>query len=257
MAADATRVYVAPHYDDVALSCGGQVAADARTAAPTIVTVFAGQATQLHGAFARFQHARWGFDDDDAVAQRRAEDACAALALGASVRVRWLEELDAIYRNPAYDSDSALFGRRLASDGGVVQRVVAALAALSAHEFIVPLGVGNHVDHQLAFRAGQALAADGHAVWAYADLPYALNSAAVEQRLACGGVGPARLLTLDDEAWERKLRAIECYASQLPVLFRSHGDPRAALTVQARSLGDGQPAEALWPVLPGADPWSS
>ena len=54
-------------------------------------------------------------------------------------------------------------------------------------------------------------------------------------------------------------RPCEMVAS-LPVLGRKHVDelrPRAALTVQARALGDGQPAEALWPVLPGADPWSS
>jgi LmbE family N-acetylglucosaminyl deacetylase len=252
---DAARVYVAPHYDDVALSCGGQVALDARTVSPQIVTVFAGQPQTVAGAYARMQHERWGFGED-AVLRRREEDACAACALGAAVRTLWLDELDAIYRNPAYDSGRALFGRPLPDDALVIPRVVAALEALDSAEFVVPLGVGNHVDHQLVFHAGQALARSGLTVWAYADLPYALDEAALAQRLARGGVGARRFVRLDDASWERKLAAISCYASQLPVLFRRHGDYRAALTAQALSVGGDQPGEALWRVLPTGDPWA-
>jgi LmbE family N-acetylglucosaminyl deacetylase len=257
VANEAARLYIAPHYDDVALSAGGQVALDARTSSPTIVTVFAAQSTAPSGEFARFQHARWGFDDSNAVARRQAEDACAARALGATVRTLWLDELDAIYRDPAYDSDAALFGRARQGDAAVVPRVVAALTVLHASACFVPLGVGNHVDHQLAFRVGQALAQGGHVVWAYADLPYALDDAALTRRLALGGVGALHLVTLDADAWARKLRAVACYASQLPVLFREQGDPAAALTLHARALGGGVPVEALWRVEPGADPWAS
>src|SRR4051794_35360271 len=92
------RVYVAPHYDDVALSCGGTVAMDARTGAPLIVTVFAGQPDGSLSAFAHLQHAQWGVSEAEVIAQRRREDACAAAALGASVATRWLDFLDAIYR---------------------------------------------------------------------------------------------------------------------------------------------------------------
>ena len=251
-ARDAARVYVAPHYDDVALSCGGQVALDARTSSPRIVTVFAAQPIADVGDFARVQHARWGFDVD-AVAHRRAEDACAARALGAAVRTVWLDELDAIYRNPAYDSDRALFGRLLGDDAEVVPRVVAALEALGADEFVVPLAVGNHVDHQLVFLAGQALAQAGQTVWAYADMPYALDAGALVRRLARGGVGERRVEPFDDASWERKLAAIECYASQLPVLFRGDRDFRAEFMAHAIATGDGVPAEALWRVSPGGD----
>jgi hypothetical protein len=142
----------------------------------------------------------------------------------------------------------------LAQDAATVPRVVAALAALGADEFVVPLGVGNHVDHQLVFRAGQALARAGLAVSAYEDLPYALDAAALARRLSLGGVGERCVVALDDASWECKMTAIECYASQLPVLFRGNRDYRAEFRAHAVALGDGVPAEALWHVLPDGDP---
>lgn len=258
--AEASLVFVAPHYDDVALSCGGQVAFAARGSTPLIATVFAAAPRGGLGAFAAFQHERWGFAATHAVAARRAEDACAADALGGAVRTAWLDELDAIYRDPAYDSDAALFGRVLDGDVPVVARVADSLAALlgphPASVCYVPLGVGDHVDHQLAFRAGQMLAGRGRAVWAYADIPYALDAAVLVRRLARGGVAERRVVALDADAWRRKLAAIDCYASQLPVIFRDHGAPRAALEAQARVIGGGALAEAVWRVIDGADPWS-
>ncbi len=244
-------VFVAPHPDDVALSCGGTVALAARTGAPAIVTLFAGQPTGDLSAFAEFQHERWGIDAAAVAAARRAEDEAAARALGESVAQTWLDHLDAIYRQPAYSSDDALFGRLLDEDLALIDVLVADLAALGAAEYVVPLAAGNHVDHQLAFRAGRRLAARGASVWAYADVPYVIDNArAVTDRFARGTVREARVVYLDDDAFERKCNAVECYPSQLPVLFRDLGDPRAALDRYARATGGGNRAEVSWRVLP-------
>ena len=242
-------IYVAPHYDDVALSCGGQVALAARTAHVVIATVFAGQPRGTTSAFVRFQHERWGVGQD-AVSARRAEDLAAAQALGATVDAVWLDELDAIYRNAAYDSDLALFGAPHADDEQLVERIAGQLAELGDAPLHVPLAVGMHVDHQLVLQAGRRLAESGREVWAYADLPYALDAAAVADRLAMVDAGPRHLVALDAEAWIRKLNAIACYTSQLPVLFRGYSDYRAALEAQARELGAGELSEALWRVQP-------
>jgi LmbE family N-acetylglucosaminyl deacetylase len=243
-------VYVAPHPDDVALSCGGSVAIAARTESPLIVTTFAGQPGDNVTDFARQQHAQWGVTADSVSARRRAEDACAAAALGTSVRTSWLDGLDAIYRETAYDSDEALFGRLLPADLERIDGLVEALAAFDAREYVVPLGVGNHVDHQLVFRAGRRLAAHGAEVWSYADVPYVLDSRRLDSRLATGTVREARVTAIDDEAFERKCRAVECYTSQLPVIFRDHGNVRTVLDAYARGVGGGQRAEVCWRVMP-------
>lgn len=242
-------IYVAPHPDDVALSCGGAVAIAARTSAPVIVTVFAGQPGDEVPAFAQQQHEWWGLDAEDVATTRRAEDECAAHALGETVQPRWLDFLDAIYRNPAYDSDDTLFGRLQDADLPRIDEIVQQLAALDGDEYVLPLGAGNHVDHQLVFRAGRRLARLGASVWAYADVPYAFNPRALTSRLATGAAREVRLTYLDDDAFERKCAAIDCYASQIPVIFRDHGDHREALDRYHRRVGGVRRAEVVWRVV--------
>lgn len=224
----------------------------ARSSAPLIVTVFAGEPLGGASEFAAFQHERWGLNAETVTQVRRDEDLCAALALGASVRTVWLEFLDAIYRDERYSSDNQLFSRIL-DDECLVEEVAASLATLDGDEYVVPLGIGNHVDHQITFQAGQRLASEGASVWAYADVPYALSSG-IEvnpSHLECDT--DPRLVTLDDEAQARRWDAIECYASQLPVIFRHLGDPRVALEAFGVRVGHGAVAEAFWRVLPRAD----
>lgn len=244
------RLYVAPHSDDVALSCGGAVATEARQQPVRIVTVFAGQPASAHGDFVQMQHNRWGIDPDDVAERRRGEDRCAAVALGSTVDPLWLDELDAIYRDPRYDSDAMLFGKILDDDMPAIDRVANLLAALEPDELVVPLAIGHHVDHQITLRAARRIAARGVDVWAYADLPYALDERAHTGRLASGVAREVRLIRLDDDAFERKCRAIDCYRSQLPVIFRDWGDHRAALDRYHRWIGGGERAEAQWRIVP-------
>jgi LmbE family N-acetylglucosaminyl deacetylase len=243
-------VYIAPHPDDVALSCGGAVAIAARAMSPLILTVFAGQPEGPLTRFASEMHEQWALSPRSVAGQRREEDRCAAAALGAGVRTEWLDELDAIYRNPAYRSDEALFGRLLEDDYPVIDRLVETFASYDGIEYFVPLAVGNHVDHQLVFRAGRRLAARGAVVWAYADVPYALDTRRLTPRLAAGTVREVRLTWLDDDAFERKCAAIGCYTSQLGVIFRDHGDFRGAIDRYHRAVGGGAWAEVCWRVLP-------
>lgn len=244
-AALADPLFVAPHYDDVALSCGGLVALAARAANPRIVTVFGGEPDHSDNPFAHFQHQRWGLAGDEVIAARRTEDACAAAALGASVRTHWLKHLDAIYRNPAYDSDEALFGSILDTDSALPARIAADLAALAPTELYVPLAFGNHVDHQLTLAAGELLAAEGFPVWGYLDTPYVV-ALSLEDIAAATSSLERRVVPLDADTYRRRIAAVTCYASQLPVLFRDLGAPEAVLRDHLLRLGEGRPAEVVY-----------
>src|SRR5579883_373196 len=117
-------LFVSPHFDDVALSCGGTVAREARDGRALVVTVFAGEPADTLTSFAEFQHRRWGALDD-AVATRRREDRAAMEALGADYH--WLDFPDAIYRGDLYRSDEDLFGSVKAPDEPLQQTIAAAL----------------------------------------------------------------------------------------------------------------------------------
>jgi len=123
-------VYLSPHLDDVAFSCGGAVHEDARAGRePLVVTVCAAAPAPgaALSAFCREIHAAMGLGAD-AVAVRREEDCAALRLLGA--RGHWLDVPDAIYRRDPhrgaclYASDEALVGPLAAADLALVGQVV-------------------------------------------------------------------------------------------------------------------------------------
>lgn len=238
---------MAPHYDDFALSCGGAVASYAAVDDVWVVTVFGGVPDGQLSRFARDMHASWGVGEAEVVAARRREDVCAQRALG-PLQAVWLDFLDAIYRDHGYDSDDALFGDVLADDHAVISQLTEQLREFGADVYYVPLGVGNHVDHQLVHQAGRRLAEQGCNVWAYPDLPYALDEATYGSKRAVTMGVEATLIEVSEAAFERKWAAISCYASQLPVIFRGMADPRAAFERYHRRVGNGRLAEQVWRV---------
>ena len=174
-------LFLQPHYDDVALSCGATVAAWAAAGSqPRMVTVFASELVEgMVGEFAERKHSRWNVSDLDAVpATRRSEDERAAAALGCSVR--WLGLPDAIYRGDRYTSDASLYGAPHPEELPLADHLAEELLRLPewrpGSDVFVSLGVGDHVDHQLVFEAGRRLAQRGVRVWAYEDLPYGIHT---------------------------------------------------------------------------------
>jgi len=258
--------FVSPHYDDIALSCGGTVARLAAAGfAPEIVVVFGDQpdpAVPL-SPFATQMHDGWGLGAADAIAARRREEAVAAALLGATSRV--LPFLDAIYRGDAYTGDDVLFAPPPPHEAGLPSRVAAALASdeapTPAVRWYAPLAVGDHADHRHVFAAASALAGAGWDVWFYEDLPYAINPGSVERRLeeiaAAVALEPAATVAVG-EVWETKLEAVLAYPSQLATIFRyvgtgadREGIDRAMRGYAARA-GAGRLGERFWR-LAGSD----
>lgn len=251
-------LFIQPHYDDVPLSCGGAVALMAdQGSKPHMITVFASELVdEMVGEFAAWKHSRWKVTDAEQVlAVRRGEDAQAARVLGCSVR--WLGLPDAIYRAGRYNSDSELFGVLQDEEVELAEHLADEIRHLPEWDedarVFVPLGAGNHVDHQLVFEAGRRLASRRVKVYAYEDCPYAIHSpGGVSARLALLGDAVGEPFTVPIGAMlERRLESIACYRTQVPVIFRFTSDFREAVGNFARATGGGLgPAERFWPVKP-------
>ncbi len=259
--ATARAMFLSPHYDDVVLSCGGTVALLAdQGCEPIVVTVFAGEVPdEIITDFAKWKHSRWGVTGvEENVLRRQEEDRDAVGVLGA--RAHWLGYPDAIYRGDRYLSDPSLFGTPQAVETGLVMLIADEIRSLPEWDdngtVFVPLGIGEHVDHQIMFAVGRLLAERGARVLAYEDCPYAIHTpAGVDRRLGEveGGIGPPMPVAIGTTL-ERRIEAIFAYRSQVPVIFRFTPDVPGAISDFARKIGGPLgPAERFWPVLGAAE----
>lgn len=152
-AGDYRHVYFSPHLDDVVLSCAGRIARQTGAGHRVlVVTIFAGAARPAAARPAR--SAAWAPFRD--VAARRREDRSALAALAADHR--WLDYPDAIQRHRRYASLAAITRPRARREAPLQARVAASIAQVSrqhpAATLYFPLGIGNHVDHQLVSAVG-------------------------------------------------------------------------------------------------------
>jgi LmbE family N-acetylglucosaminyl deacetylase len=245
------RIYLAPHLDDAALSCGGAIAQHTAAGGRALVVTLCTAAPPPAGPFSSFAeevHAEWGLAPDQVVRARLAEDDLALARLGADTYRASC--LDAIYRVPAaYNSRTTLFGTPVAGDPLFLaaRQLVAELRRRAPTATIyAPLGVGNHVDHQIVLAAALAEAGAGLAL--YEDYPYAHIAESVERRLA------ALDLALEPETIEigatlgRKIESIAAYASQLGALFGGADAMAAAVAEYAarRRPAEGGYGERIW-----------
>jgi LmbE family N-acetylglucosaminyl deacetylase len=173
-------IYLSPHLDDVALSCGGLVWEQGqRGKAIAIWTICAGDPPgDAHSPFAESLHARWAAGPQ-AVVNRRSEDIVSCRRLGSIPRHFSIP--DAIYRRspsggaPLYASDEALFGELNPEEDGLVAALRGKLqqALPPQVQLVCPFGIGGHVDHRLVRAAAESL---NRRLWYYADYPYVVRS---------------------------------------------------------------------------------
>jgi LmbE family N-acetylglucosaminyl deacetylase len=192
---------------------------------------------------------------------RHAEDRAALAHFNA--RASYLNFPDCIYRGEAgrdiwyYTADKDIFGPGHPAEGRLpleIARVLQAEIETPAEQTLLyaPLGVGNHVDHQLGFLAAVQLAGQGYPLTLYEDYPYAqrhpndVNRAFQHCSQVLSAPLQPRLSFLSEKHLSVKINAISAYASQLQVLFGGEEAMRQQVTAYARAVGEGQPAERLW-----------
>jgi LmbE family N-acetylglucosaminyl deacetylase len=225
--------YLSPHFDDVALSCGGLVWEQAnRGELVSIWTVCAGEPPAGdYSPFAKELHARWDVGQD-APAQRKMEDIKSCQRLGATPR--YFSIPDCIYRRHPqtnefmYAAEAALNEPLQPGDSPVIYTLQEEIwHSLPPDAILVcPLGLGNHVDHQLTRQVAEGL---DYRVWYYADYPYVLRwNAQVDQMEQKGWVSQVFPISADGlSAW---MDSINAHASQISTFWASDLDMRRAIT---------------------------
>lgn len=223
-------VFISPHFDDVALSCGGVVWELCRQGCCCeIWTIFGGfPPDDDYSEFARQNHAAWGLSGSAAITMRRAEDQHAAAILGATARP--FDWPDAIYRRdvrtgqPIVTDNATLFGTSPEDD--LISAVSQALKKELPPEaqLVLPIGLGQHIDHLLVSQAGEQLS---HPRLYYADYPYILMAF---ERLNDSSEGwykqPLPLSKAALTAWQE---AVLSYPTQLGGFWRDAAETRLAL----------------------------
>ena len=223
-------IFLSPHFDDVALSCGGlvwQLTNEGHRV--EIWTIMAGLPTEgPYSEFARQNHEAWGMSGKAAILMRQAEDRAACAILGASARhCSWR---DVIYRqdqetgNPVVNNNEELFGEP--PEAYLVEEISQFLVneIQDTVQLVFPMGLGGHIDHRVLVQAGKCSAMVN---LVYADYPYILTdfSAQETDRNQWARIPHA----LGEEALTHWQDAVLCYTSQLSGFWHNEAEARLAL----------------------------
>jgi LmbE family N-acetylglucosaminyl deacetylase len=222
-------VFLSPHLDDVALSCGGTIhQMTQRGTAVLVVSITTGDPPQGEiSPFSENLHSRWQLAAG-AIAERRSEDVKACMTLGAD----WLhwQVPDCIYRRnpenskPLYASEEALFGLLDPSEMDLVINLAQQFDSLPSHDSIyVPLAVGNHVDHQITRLAAETQW-DARSLFCYEEYPYSQVDSRITSALDDEGRWRTNVVRLEAQDIEARVRAIACYRSQISTFFTDLAD---------------------------------
>ena len=139
---------ISPHLDDAVLSAGGMIAARAAAGDRVVIATMYTDGPPLDEIVPAMR--KWA--DYPA---RRAEDANACAAVGAEVR--WLGHVERAFRKPFLSGLTYFTTPPDVAGFTTLPQVTASLSSLddlAPDQILVPLGIGNHVDHVETMIAG-------------------------------------------------------------------------------------------------------
>ena len=244
-------IFLSPHLDDAAYSCGGLIWELTNSGQQVeIWTLFAGDPDpDSLSNLAKALHASWGLDEN-AYQVRREEDLAACRILGA--QPRHFDYLDCIYRqdqsgNHLYPSPEAIFAGLDASEENLIDRIGAEIEAdlPAGAQIVAPLGIGNHVDHEIVRKAASRLQA---APIYYQDFPYVSDDECQEilAFLDSSDEWLAEVHPLTGPGLEKWYDSSQSYASQLSVFWADERALKAEILDYSAKTGGLQ----LWKTLP-------
>ena len=138
---------ISPHLDDAVLSIGGSIAAWSRAGERVVIASVYTTGPSLDQVAEEMRK----FAD---YTTRRAEDVAAGSLIGAEHR--WLDQIERAFR-PPYLTGWSFFATPAERSGFTtlarVTEALVPLAELAPQRILVPLGIGNHIDHVEALLA--------------------------------------------------------------------------------------------------------
>jgi LmbE family N-acetylglucosaminyl deacetylase len=221
-------IFLSPHFDDVALSCGGLIWELANASNEIHVwTICAGKApVDDLSSFAQSLHDRWDARDEGPE-QRRMEDIYSNQILGSYYLHFSIP--DCIYRQRngqyLYASEDALFGSIHPSESDLVDILALDLEKAADGKpnsliAVCPIGIGGHVDHRLTRLAAEKWQKRRPLVdiWYYADFPYSLQEEGLQEKLENEG-WKGKLFPISDEGVYYWIAAIAAHQSQISTFW--------------------------------------
>jgi LmbE family N-acetylglucosaminyl deacetylase len=234
-------IYLSPHLDDAIYSCGGLIWEQTRAGEKVeIWTICAADPPDGPlSPFAETMHQNWGLEEN-AVQIRREEDRKASQIVGAVPR--YFSYLDCIYRKSDsgyyYQSDQDLFGGLDPGEANLINRLIEELKdQLPADaRIVVPLGIGNHVDHELTRKAASRL---GISLYYYADYPYARETDGIEILNFMAGSAEWEeenflISKKGSQAWQE---ASQSYQSQNPIFWENEESLKKEIKAYSSTMG--------------------
>ena len=224
-------IYLSPHFDDVAFSCGGLVWEQTRLGENvSIWTICAGEPPpEPVSRYAESLHERWE-TGPDAVAVRRVEDVHSNRLMGVSSLNFSIP--DAIYRRslldgaPLYTADAELFTELRSEEDYLVEILRDELeqALPQECELVCPLALGGHVDHRLVRSAAEQLA---RRLWYYADYPYTIEPDE-DIHEDDQGIQP-KVFSVSEAGLEVWQQAVAAHSSQISTFWSSTNEMQEAI----------------------------
>jgi LmbE family N-acetylglucosaminyl deacetylase len=226
-------IYLSPHLDDIALSCGGLVwEQNVHGDSVEIWSICAGDPPlSFLSGFAESLQTRWNLEHD-ASELRRQEDIASCHLLGAGYRHFPLP--DCIYRvgsqgtefsgKPLYGSEESLWGEIHPAENELVAWLSSELARCLPAEcqVVCPLALGGHVDHRLTRKA---IEKTGRALWYYADYPYALKETEELDKLRQDGWALV-LFPISENGLEAWIQSVAAHRSQVSTFWHQDAHRR-------------------------------
>jgi LmbE family N-acetylglucosaminyl deacetylase len=263
-----THLFLSPHPDDVALSCGGLVAhLQLRGEHVVIATCYGGAGPLPH--LTEFQREALGFDERSAIMspaaimeERAREDR--EYAESVSAELIHMDLPDAVFRG--YDGEEGLMGPPREDDAAPSAALAELLHSVQPHIAYVPLSVGGHIDHRQVFRAAVSELSSGKAgsfsdktcrLTFYEDFPYSwwtdfrslVQLRPDQTELLTGLELTPEYVVVDELISHRKLKGIRKYTSQIGRLFGVAEEMETALRARAEIVGEAggfDSAERYW-----------
>ena len=243
-------IYLSPHLDDAVFSCGGLIWEQTKSGDQVeIWTICAGDPPDSSfSPFALQLHKDWGLSQN-MIKIRREEDQKACQILG--VIPRYFPYLDCIYRKSPqgeyyYQSEEDIFGGLNHEDMSLIDTIVEDLSVQlpSDVRIVAPLGIGNHVDHDLIRKASSRL---NVVVDHFADYPYVREPDGKEilSMLETSSDWKQEVYKISEDGLMNWVSAALAYESQTPIFW----EDESLLTKEINQIIDDLGGVILWKTI--------